>query len=482
MKVAVLKQTLLQKISKGKQTQSPDPEYQNTRRAVHTYEKLSSQYAKTLKSWARKSETASKNQHEMGEIMIEAAEQEQDDRTKELLTRMGDCLMTVSDVQHSMLVRSVESIIFPFHQFQQDAKDLNVLHKYWLKTMAVYKAQLETCNKFEKTGMNSTNPEKCQQAKQDLSQKATDMDDALHESREKAYKMKWQSESENAMVQMFDMLHNYFKAGLEYTQEVIPIVEEYKKAIEAKRLNAPDKIVRITTPVDGVVAQPTSNESNGDNSVSAPSTSTLPPPPRAPASSTVANVPLVTNSRPALPPAPSSAIRKSVVPTKLPTPPVQATAPVQQKTQMKTQDPKVPVASSAPRPALPSIPSVTATPMKPRPIGYAIVAYDYEAQESTEITLKEGEFVFVYEKDEDGWGSGRNLQSNKVGEFPWNYVSDFVHGQHAIAEYDYDAQDDDEMPLREGDDIVVLIQEGDWWIGEVDGQIASFPANYCTLR
>ena len=39
----------------------------------------------------------------------------------------------------------------------------------------------------------------------------------------------------------------------------------------------------------------------------------------------------------------------------------------------------------------------------------------------------------------------------------------------------------DELTMKEGDIIVILSKEGDWWIGELNGKTGQFPSNYVTL-
>ncbi|GAB1221327.1 hypothetical protein ENUP19_0260G0008 [Entamoeba nuttalli] len=49
------------------------------------------------------------------------------------------------------------------------------------------------------------------------------------------------------------------------------------------------------------------------------------------------------------------------------------------------------------------------------------------------------------------------------------------------ANYDYSAQETNELTIKAGDIIKILSKEGDWWIGELNGQTGQFPSNYVTL-
>ncbi len=44
--------------------------------------------------------------------------------------------------------------------------------------------------------------------------------------------------------------------------------------------------------------------------------------------------------------------------------------------------------------------------------------------------------------------------------------------------YDYTAQESDELTIREGDTIDIIQKSGEWWEGTLNGQVGVFPANY----
>jgi len=53
-----------------------------------------------------------------------------------------------------------------------------------------------------------------------------------------------------------------------------------------------------------------------------------------------------------------------------------------------------------------------------------------------------------------------------------------VLGQR-IALYDYQAQQSDELSFVKGDVITILSKDHpDWWMGELDGHTGIFPANF----
>ena len=55
-------------------------------------------------------------------------------------------------------------------------------------------------------------------------------------------------------------------------------------------------------------------------------------------------------------------------------------------------------------------------------------------------------------------------------------------GVFARVLYDFAGEDQDELPLREGQKVRVTRQhESGWWTGEINGKVGMFPANYVEL-
>ena len=64
------------------------------------------------------------------------------------------------------------------------------------------------------------------------------------------------------------------------------------------------------------------------------------------------------------------------------------------------------------------------------------------------------------------------------------YISFFSVVEKAKVQFDYDAQNPDELSLKEGDIIIITSKEaGDsgWWEGEINGKKGVFPDNFVTL-
>ncbi|KAJ8097108.1 hypothetical protein POJ06DRAFT_39688 [Lipomyces tetrasporus] len=142
----------------------------------------------------------------------------------------------------------------------------------------------------------------------------------------------------------------------------------------------------------------------------------------------------------------------------------------------------------------------------------AIVMYEYQKDEENEINLVEGETIYDLEMIDDGWWAG----TNSVGEhglFPSNYVElqggeaestpeaalepavstsafdptsaamEILNGPSALASYDYEAQEDNELSFPEGAIIEdIQFPDEDWWSGVYNGERKLFPANYVSLQ
>lgn len=140
----------------------------------------------------------------------------------------------------------------------------------------------------------------------------------------------------------------------------------------------------------------------------------------------------------------------------------------------------------------------------------AIAEYDYEKDEDNEISFKEGEKIVGIEMVDKDWWLGSNAKGES-GLFPATYVkldesnesaqpepeenstaeaeapvetpNETASGPSAVAEYDYDAAESNELTFREGDVIENIDKvDPDWWLGTFKGERKLFPANYVSLR
>ncbi|KAI9242515.1 MAG: hypothetical protein BYD32DRAFT_362651, partial [Podila humilis] len=119
----------------------------------------------------------------------------------------------------------------------------------------------------------------------------------------------------------------------------------------------------------------------------------------------------------------------------------------------------------------------------------AHVIYDYDASGPAELTVRAGDVVVVVEPDDGSGWVACQLKGSQPGLIPASYIeieqfheapSETPSVQQVRAMYDYDAQSDLELSIRQGDVIVLTstdCSEG-WWEGTLRGVTAQFPASY----
>ncbi|KAG7192339.1 uncharacterized protein KQ657_001737 [Scheffersomyces spartinae] len=142
----------------------------------------------------------------------------------------------------------------------------------------------------------------------------------------------------------------------------------------------------------------------------------------------------------------------------------------------------------------------------------AIAEYDCEADESNEISFKEGDLIVDIEQIDEEWWKGKHSKTGNVGLFPSSYVSLKSEetssaatgatppapparaspapaaadiGISAVAEYDCEADEDNELSFKEGDVIIEIEKiDADWWKGKhsTTGAVGLFPASYVTIN
>ncbi|TGZ77370.1 hypothetical protein EX30DRAFT_323688 [Ascodesmis nigricans] len=160
----------------------------------------------------------------------------------------------------------------------------------------------------------------------------------------------------------------------------------------------------------------------------------------------------------------------------------------------------------------------------PQPAGgagaRATILYDYGAAEDNEINLVEGQVVTDIEMVDEDWWAGTN-SAGQHGLFPSNYVELIQEeeveqktappapaaaaavapaaaprapspepaaaaqpaGPSAVALYDYEATEDNEISFPEGAVITdIQFPDEDWWAGVYKGKEGLFPANYVELQ
>lgn len=170
--------------------------------------------------------------------------------------------------------------------------------------------------------------------------------------------------------------------------------------------------------------------------------------------------------------------------------------------------------------------STPSSPLLSEVLKVVIAKYNYEAQQSDELSLVKGDKVSVVEKSSDGWWRGRS-ESGQIGWFPSNYVQEddlrmatteresslqqdslnqnfyqnddvqklksvkATNGNHAkgvpvldmvIALYPFQSQNEEELSFQKNDHLEIIERpenDPDWWKARNEqGEIGLIPKNY----
>jgi len=124
-----------------------------------------------------------------------------------------------------------------------------------------------------------------------------------------------------------------------------------------------------------------------------------------------------------------------------------------------------------------------------------VALYSYDATETGELTFAEGDAIVLLEENDSGWWRGR-LTNGAEGLFPSNFVEEqgkaaspnggTAGGANAInadfkSLYDYDAEDNTEISIKENDILWVETEKDGWYYGyrkANPSQKGNFPSNF----
>ncbi|XP_033228279.1 cytoplasmic protein NCK1 [Belonocnema kinseyi] len=127
-------------------------------------------------------------------------------------------------------------------------------------------------------------------------------------------------------------------------------------------------------------------------------------------------------------------------------------------------------------------------------IGTAVVKYNYQAQQTDELSLAKGTRILILEKSNDGWWRGQS--GNQAGWFPSNYTQEEGDADenlhtYAMAEnvldivvalYSFSSNNDQELSFEKGDRLEILDRppaDPEWYKARNgQGQIGLVPRNY----
>jgi uncharacterized membrane-anchored protein YhcB (DUF1043 family) len=115
--------------------------------------------------------------------------------------------------------------------------------------------------------------------------------------------------------------------------------------------------------------------------------------------------------------------------------------------------------------------------------------YNYDATEESELSFKANDRLVVLQKDDSGWWQGE--LNGRVGMFPSNFVEVVdpnaatnsseqkeLGGQCKVL-YDYNADSDSELTIKEGEVLTVESEDEGWFFGfNSKGESGRFPSNY----
>ncbi|UKZ78067.1 hypothetical protein TrVFT333_005801 [Trichoderma virens FT-333] len=122
-------------------------------------------------------------------------------------------------------------------------------------------------------------------------------------------------------------------------------------------------------------------------------------------------------------------------------------------------------------------------------LGIYRALYDYTPNEDAELAIKQGDLLYILEKnDDDGWWkakkkAGTDDEDEPTGLIPNNYVEKAETVGHARAIYEYTRQTDEELSFSEDAVLEVFdTTDEDWILAGVDGEYGFVPANYIEVQ
>jgi hypothetical protein len=445
-----LKQLVKEKVTKTDQKTLDTEQYRHFRKEFHELEDYLDKSVKNTRSFCQKFEATTKIQDDMGEFLKESGLQQSatnSDEMAELMLKVGESVKSLSTIHHAMLVNLVEKYIQPSMKFQTSMKSVQTAHKKYCKKRLDTDGQVIYCKQMSMKDPAKLDQEKLRLEREKLKAMEQERDDAFDESVEAHVDLfvKKRTTHVTDFCEIIQSFHHFYAEGYTLTHNMLEYMEKMKhKAKDSAETLKKTPIDRVRTfdPDGGVSpASPSpSSSSSSANSISSPV--------------------LVSHntSTPTDPPT-SSTLKKTTTIT------------------------------------------TTSKVTAPKALFQTIALYDYDAQQSNELSFVAGDTINVTSKDDpDGWWDGYlDRDPSKVGSFPSNYTKagsvedggskssssssgNATTGKDlANALYDYSAEDDGELSFKTGDRILVLERlDGGWWRGknQSSGLVGLFPSNF----
>lgn len=201
------------------------------------------------------------------------------------------------------------------------------------------------------------------------------------------------------------------------------------------------------------------------------------------------SMPTIIRAKPAKPPAPRFA-QTNLAPTVTqfnakPTPVKRTTVPYNEPVTLDINDAWNDAFDDEPSPPMPSIPPPAPPPQyltEESQEPYGIALYDFPASQPDDLPLKEGDVVVLIKAVNSDWAEGR--VGIRRGIFPVNFVDVKVplpglSTNTVNALYTFKGETWEDLSFQEGAKITVLSKlSDDWLYGECEGRRGQFPANY----
>ncbi|KAJ3194292.1 cytoskeletal protein binding protein [Irineochytrium annulatum] len=117
----------------------------------------------------------------------------------------------------------------------------------------------------------------------------------------------------------------------------------------------------------------------------------------------------------------------------------------------------------------------------------AKAVYDYDAQTSEELTLKEGTVLLVTDDSDPDWWTCTirvtdTFQEAQEGLAPVTYIEEMQPLIVAVALYDYEARTEEEISFSEGAQVLIYENDDpDWWFARIDNEVGLIPATYVSV-
>ncbi|EJT97499.1 hypothetical protein DACRYDRAFT_119198 [Dacryopinax primogenitus] len=124
--------------------------------------------------------------------------------------------------------------------------------------------------------------------------------------------------------------------------------------------------------------------------------------------------------------------------------------------------------------------------MSPLALGVIKALYDYEAQSDDELTVKEDDILYLLDNSDSEWWKVRHKTDSSddegpSGVVPATYVEEVQPVGIVKALYDYEANANGELSIKEGDVLIMYEKEDDWILvkgDQRDSKVGFVPATY----